>query len=140
MLCPRWDSNRIPTPANTGNLRKHAESEAVRGLYVRVRSEGCGHCPHPLFAHFDAPANKAAQSFTHDESSLLPALLHLLRTFRGPWSGNAHDQDRGPVAALNDGVSFTGAKVTEGIRRHEILRYFQKLGTPERWCWLDAGE
>ena len=30
MLCPRWDSNCIPAPANTGHPRKHTESGPTR--------------------------------------------------------------------------------------------------------------
>ena len=46
MSCPRWDSNYIPTLENTGNPRRHAESEAVRRLYGLLRGQECAHCPH----------------------------------------------------------------------------------------------
>lgn len=54
MLCPRWDSNRIPGLVNTGNPREHAESEVVRMLYEAVRDEKCGHCPQALLVQFRA--------------------------------------------------------------------------------------
>ena len=45
--CPRWDSNCIPALANTGNSRKHSQSEPVRHLYGPVRRPKCGQCTHP---------------------------------------------------------------------------------------------
>jgi hypothetical protein len=52
MPCPRWDSNCIPAPANTGLPRKHPQSGPVRRRYGRVRSPGCAQCAHLLFARF----------------------------------------------------------------------------------------
>jgi hypothetical protein len=49
MTCPRWDSDCLPGLANTGDPRKHAESEAVRGQYYPIRGQDCGQCPHPDF-------------------------------------------------------------------------------------------
>ena len=48
-VCPKWDSNRAPGVADTGLLRKHAESGPVRPMYDPIRGPRCGHCPHPRF-------------------------------------------------------------------------------------------
>ena len=55
MLCPRWDSNRVPALANTGLPPKHTESGPVRHRYGPVRDPKCGHCPHPQFSPRQRP-------------------------------------------------------------------------------------
>lgn len=49
MLCPRWNSNRVPALGNPPLPRKHPQSGPIRHRYDPIRSPGCGHCPHPLF-------------------------------------------------------------------------------------------
>ncbi|SEQ79762.1 hypothetical protein SAMN05444745_11141 [Arthrobacter sp. OV608] len=39
MLCPRWDSNYLPALVKTGNLREHAESEAVQPICDLLHGE-----------------------------------------------------------------------------------------------------
>ena len=71
MLCPRWDSNRIPARATTGNSQKHTESGPVRPIYDPIRSQKCGHCPHLLFArskHFRTAGKMHCYRFTRREA------------------------------------------------------------------------
>ena len=49
--CPRWDSNCIPSPANTGNSRKHNESGPVRDQYDPIHSPKCAQCTHAKLAN-----------------------------------------------------------------------------------------
>ncbi len=58
MLCPRWNSNRIPGPGNTGNSRKHGQSEPVRPMYDPVRRPKCVYCTHPKSRTADSPAHR----------------------------------------------------------------------------------
>jgi hypothetical protein len=51
--CPRWDSNCIPSPANTGKFRKRAESGPIRHQYDRVRSPKCVLCTHAILASLE---------------------------------------------------------------------------------------
>jgi len=44
--CPRWDSNCIPAPVNTGRPRKHKESGPIRTQYDPIRSPKCAQCTH----------------------------------------------------------------------------------------------
>ncbi|BCW40340.1 hypothetical protein StoSoilB3_18750 [Arthrobacter sp. StoSoilB3] len=67
MPCPKWDSNAIPGPGNTGKWRKHAESGAVRRLYGPIRGARCAHCAHPEFAFYATHnANRARRECLHN--------------------------------------------------------------------------
>ena len=58
--CPRWDSNCIPTPANTGLPRKHAESDPIRPTYDPVRRPKCAQCAHPQLRLSEHPETRTA--------------------------------------------------------------------------------
>jgi hypothetical protein len=60
MLCPRWDSNCIPAPANTGVPRKHAESDPIRPQYDPVRGPKCVLCTHLKIGRSAQPATPTA--------------------------------------------------------------------------------
>jgi hypothetical protein len=70
-LCPRWDSNCIPSTESTGRTRKHKESGPIRPLYDPIRIPKCGQCTHLLFDPFDAPPSDLPQPSGLGESCLL---------------------------------------------------------------------
>jgi hypothetical protein len=70
MLCPRWDSNRIPALANTGNSRKHSQSGPLRLMYGPVRRPRvCTMCT-PSYVPFLYLTQKAAMTASHGSSTL----------------------------------------------------------------------
>ena len=74
MLCPRWDSNRVPALVNTGKSRKHRQSDPIRPQYAPVRSPECAHCAHPFLSTsatptglLRRPSGQGAIPLEHDE-------------------------------------------------------------------------
>jgi hypothetical protein len=68
-LCPRWDSNRIPTLANTGNSRKHTESEPVRPMYDLIRSQKVWTLSTPSLCHHSGSKADLTGASPCDETS-----------------------------------------------------------------------
>ena len=88
-LCPRWDSNRIPTPANTGNSRKHRQSGPVRPIYDPVRSLKCVRCTHEFFCPISCAIHATAAPLLGRGSSVLCQLwFHSRSGCTGAWAGS----------------------------------------------------